>query len=173
MIVGYTVGVFDMFHDGHRNLLTYCGERCDYLIVALVTDDLTRVQKGHDRPAWSYNKRLITVRKWPTVSRVVRFESVLERDMLAQLAFTDVWFRGENQTNMPLIDWPGIHWVPETPGVSTTLLIREGEPRELRPERVERARPDEQRVGARVDAPVLEGQCGTVRVPRRRTPGGA
>ena len=121
--IGFTVGVFDLFHDGHKNLLDYCGERCDYLIVALVTDEVTRHQKGYDRPAWSYNKRFIELRKWPTVARVVPFDSLVERDLERQLVFTDTWFRGENQTNMPLIDHPTIHWVPETPGISTTLLI--------------------------------------------------
>ena len=126
--VGFTVGVFDLFHDGHKNLLTYCGERCDYLIVALVTDHLARVQKGHDRPAWSYQKRYVEVRKWPTVNRVVPIDRIDEQSMRDMLAFADVWFRGENQTNMPLVDWPAIHWVPETPGVSTTLLLQNGGP---------------------------------------------
>ena len=111
--LGFTVGVFDLMHEGHRNLLAYCGERCDYLIVALVTDQLVRIQKGHDRPAWSYQKRYVELRKHP---------------LQKMLAFADVWFRGENQTNMPLVDHPIIEWVPETPGVSTTLLIENGGP---------------------------------------------
>ena len=128
MIVGYTVGVFDLYHDGHKNLLTHCGNTCDYLIVALVTDQLARIQKGHDRPAWSYQKRYVHVRKHPAVARVVPIDRIDERSLLDMLAFVDVWFRGENQTNMPLVDWPAIAWVPETPGISTTLLLENGGP---------------------------------------------
>ncbi|MBQ9280418.1 MAG: adenylyltransferase/cytidyltransferase family protein [Clostridia bacterium] len=49
MIIGYTDGVYDMFHVGHLNMIRNAKNMCDYLIVGVHADDVVEEYK-HRRP---------------------------------------------------------------------------------------------------------------------------
>ena len=45
MKIGYAVGVFDLFHYGHKNLLDECLKRCDKLIIGVHTNEFVKSYK--------------------------------------------------------------------------------------------------------------------------------
>jgi glycerol-3-phosphate cytidylyltransferase len=69
-VVGYTTGVFDMFHVGHLHLLKKAKNNCDHLIVGVSTDDLVESYKGK-KPIIPFEHRLEIVSALKFVDEVV------------------------------------------------------------------------------------------------------
>ena len=70
MIIGYTTGVYDMFHIGHLNILKRAKEQCDYLIVGVSTDELVQHDK-HKTPIIPFIERCAIVQAIRYVDKVV------------------------------------------------------------------------------------------------------
>ncbi|MBQ3064012.1 MAG: adenylyltransferase/cytidyltransferase family protein [Clostridia bacterium] len=68
--IGYTTGVFDMFHIGHLNILRRAKEQCEYLIVGVTTDALCEARKKH-APVIAELERMAIVEAIKYVDRVV------------------------------------------------------------------------------------------------------
>jgi cytidyltransferase-like protein len=69
-IIGYTTGVYDMFHIGHLNVIRRAKEQCDYLIVGVSTDELVQKDKGKT-PVIPYEERAAIVSALRYVDMVV------------------------------------------------------------------------------------------------------
>lgn len=69
-VIGYTTGVYDMFHIGHLNIIKHAKEQCDYLIVGVSTDELVRKEKNKT-PVIPYTERVSIIKALKYVDRVV------------------------------------------------------------------------------------------------------
>jgi glycerol-3-phosphate cytidylyltransferase len=68
--IGYTQGVYDMFHIGHLNLLNNAKNYCDFLIVGVNSDTLVQEYK-HKRPVVSEIDRKTIVENIKVQNKVV------------------------------------------------------------------------------------------------------
>lgn len=68
--VGYTTGVFDLFHIGHINILKRAKSECDYLIVGVTTDELS-MQLKNKTPVIPFYERLEIIKSLRYVDEVV------------------------------------------------------------------------------------------------------
>ena len=130
--IGFTTGVFDLFHIGHLNLLERCKAMCSYLIVAICDDDYVRNVK-HKEPVYPLEERVRIIGALKCVDEVVVINTADVEDKMAALQKYrfDVLFSGD--------DWKGterynrteqqfakvgaaIEYLPYTKGVSTTEI---------------------------------------------------
>ena len=127
--VGYTTGVFDMFHIGHLNILKHAKEQCDYLIVGVSTDELVQSYK-HRKPIIPLEQRVAIVEAIKYVDRVVLQTSMDKMAAYNELHF-DAIFHGDDWKGSPLYNEVvkkfaevGVDMVflPHTDGISTTLI---------------------------------------------------
>lgn len=127
--IGYTTGVFDMFHIGHLNILRRAKLECDYLIVGITTDELSTNEKNKT-PVIPFSERMEIVESIKFVDEVIPQTSYDKLEALNNINF-DVMFVGD--------DWKGtskwakieeefsrrgveIKYFPYTSHTSSTLL---------------------------------------------------
>ncbi|MCP9535555.1 adenylyltransferase/cytidyltransferase family protein [Prevotella copri] len=127
--VGYTTGVYDMFHIGHLNILKRAKEQCETLIVGVTTDELCYKRKKK-YPIINENDRMSIIAAIRYVDKVV---PQIDMDKVRQVKEfgVDVVFVGS--------DWKGteawnkyerefakigckVVYLDHTDGISSTIL---------------------------------------------------
>lgn len=128
-IIGYTTGVFDMFHIGHLNILQKAKSMCDYLIVGVSTDELVQRDKNKT-PVIPFAERAEIVKSICYVDQVVPQVDKNKKAAWEQLHF-DKMFVGSDWQGTP--QWREfekefaplgveIVYLPHTDGISSTQL---------------------------------------------------
>ncbi|MCH5172288.1 MAG: adenylyltransferase/cytidyltransferase family protein [Erysipelotrichales bacterium] len=93
-MIGYTTGVFDMFHVGHLNIIKRAKEQCDYLIVGVSTDELCISYKGK-APVIPFEERKSILEAIKYVDKVVAQYDRDKYDAWKKLKF-DLLFVGDD-----------------------------------------------------------------------------
>ena len=68
-IIGYTTGVFDLFHVGHLNILKNCKAMCDKLIVGVTVDELVKYK--NKKPVIPFSERIEIIRSCKYVDAAI------------------------------------------------------------------------------------------------------
>lgn len=128
--IGYTTGVFDMFHIGHLNLLRRAKEQCEYLIVGVSTDELVKSYK-HKKPLIPFEQRIAIVEAIRYVDKVVPQTTMDKLKALEKLHF-NVMFHGDEWKNSDLYNRyekefrkngdAKIVYLEHTQGISSSIL---------------------------------------------------
>jgi glycerol-3-phosphate cytidylyltransferase len=130
LIIGYTTGVYDLFHIGHLNLLKNAKKHCDKLIVGITTDEL--VQYKGKKPVITLEERMEIVSAIKYVDEVV-VQDDLDKVKAWDKYHYDILFVGS--------DWQGtdkwnkyeeqlkekgakVIYLPYTKTTSSTLLTK-------------------------------------------------
>lgn len=93
MVIGYTTGVFDLFHIGHLNLLKNAKSLCDKLIVGVTVDEL--VAYKNKKSVIPFEERIEIVRNIKYVDAAVPQDSMDKIDAYNRYKF-DIMFVGDD-----------------------------------------------------------------------------
>ena len=127
--IGYTTGVFDMFHIGHLNILRRAKEQCDYLVVGVTSDELCHKRKNK-YPIINEHERMAVVQAIRYVDKVIP-QTNMDKLAAVKAVGADVVFVGS--------DWKGteawqeyekqfasigcsVIYLEHTDGISSTIL---------------------------------------------------
>ena len=129
MIIGYTTGVYDMFHIGHLNIIKRAKEQCDFLIVGVSTDELVQKEKSKT-PIIPFEDRCKIVEAIRYVDKVVPQYNKNKMEAWKKYKFhkmfvgsdwqgTETWNNYEKQFAPVGVD---IVYLSHTDGISSSIL---------------------------------------------------
>lgn len=130
IIIGYTAGVFDLFHIGHLNLLKNAKGMCDRLVVGVTVDELVSY-KGKNALI-PFEDRIEIVRSCRYVDAAVPQYSMDKLDACRKLKASvlfvgDDWYGTEKWKDYDKnfgCEEVKIVYFPYTKGISSTIITK-------------------------------------------------
>jgi glycerol-3-phosphate cytidylyltransferase len=128
MVIGYTTGVYDLFHIGHVNVLRNAKSLCDKLIVGVTTDEL--VSYKNKKAVIPFLERIEIIRACRFVDLAVPQSTMDKLDAWNRYKFNimfvgDDWYKtdkwSEFEIEFNLLDVRIIYF-PYTTSTSSTLI---------------------------------------------------
>ncbi len=128
MIIGYTSGVYDLFHVGHVNLLRNAKAMCDKLVVGVTVDELVSY-KGKNSVI-PYHERIEVVRSCQYVDVAIPQKNMdksaaAKKNHASFLFVGDDWYETakweEHEKELGKVGCRVIYF-PYTQGTSSTLI---------------------------------------------------
>ena len=129
IIIGYTSGVYDLFHIGHLNILKNAKSLCDKLIVGVSSDALVEEYK-EKIPIICQEERMEIIRNIKCVDGVMLQETMDKFEIWKKVKFDlmvvgDDWFNTKKwEQYEEVFEEVGVKVVyfPHTKGTSSTLI---------------------------------------------------
>ena len=95
--IGFTAGVFDLFHVGHLNLLERCKEQCEYLVVGICNDDYVKnIKKTTPIIEEKDRVRIIDALKCVDKAVLIDIETTNDKMLALEKFGFDVLFSGDD-----------------------------------------------------------------------------
>lgn len=128
MLLGYTSGVYDLFHIGHLNLLKNARALCDKLIVGVTIDELVAYKNKH--AVIPFAERIEIVRSIKFVDAAIPQEHIDKFTVWEKIHFDilfvgDDWYQSESWKKMEqkfAKHNVRVVYFPYTKGTSSTLI---------------------------------------------------
>lgn len=127
--IGYTTGVYDMFHIGHLNIIKRAKEQCEYLIVGVTTDALC-FERKHKFPIICEQDRIEIIKSIRYVDKVV-LQTDMDKLKAVKTYGADAVFVGSDWKGTP--EWNQyekeffregctVVYLDHTEGISSSIL---------------------------------------------------
>ena len=128
MIIGYTTGVYDLFHIGHVNILRNAKSLCDKLIVGVTVDELVKYK--HKNAVIPFEERIEVVQSCRYVDLAIPQISIdkvsaVKKLKVAKLFVGDDWYEDNSwkimEKELEEVSCEVIYF-PYTKGTSSTII---------------------------------------------------
>lgn len=107
----------DIIHRGHINFIAECASRCNYLIVAIPTDECIEKYKG-EKPIMTLNERSGVIKAIKEIKAIIWQESFEWKNIIELLAPDIVFDSEEHRGKRTKADV----YIPVTEGISSTII---------------------------------------------------